>query len=159
MPNYGDVALNLSPKWSRSLEHNQDYALWTVGHENGVADVYLTSDPEAKHQFAWVDPRRKDEITKNKVKGYRFVHKSLFTKNENLWGDWTPDGFIQCFDQNLMCRPEELYLRDRLEREEAALRAKDKDSDAARRLAARAGIALTEDEDEQPSRIRRRRSA
>ena len=163
MPNnYGDVALNLSPDWTRAAQRNQKFTIWTIGHEDGKADVYLKDNPDQRHQFAWVSPRYKDEITMLKVKGYQFVHKSTWDKNPDLWGDWTPDGFILCVDQNLMARSEELYLKDKAVREYEMISARDRDSEAAKQLAKRAGIKIIEDdeddEEEMPARRRRRAS-
>lgn len=155
MANYGDVALNLSPDWDRRLQHNQNYALWTIGHENGTADVYLEADPDARHQFAWVDPKRGDDVTVNQVKGYRFVKKADgWTKNPNLWGDWTPEGLIRNFDQLLMARAAALHFEDKAKRDRDIANRKDKDSEKAREIARQVGIDI--DDDDQPVRRRRR---
>lgn len=162
MPNYGDVALNLSPQWNREALHNSnlDYQLWTVGHEGGVSDAFLKEDPERRHQFAWVDPRRTDEVSKNKVKGYEFVkcdkdnpENGAWIKNSKLW-DVTAEGFVALFGQHLMARPAERFFADQAIREKAIANRRDKDGEAAKRLAEQHGIDMTDDDDRPRTRRR-----
>lgn len=142
MPNYGDVALNQSigPDWDRSQLHDQNFALMTVGHQDGVSDVYLESDPEARHQFAWCDLLYRQEFDVNRTRGYRLVNKNDgWVKNPNLW-EWDATGNCVCFGQALMARPAELYFRDLKLREEQRKSRKDKEADAALAIAEAAGI-------------------
>jgi hypothetical protein len=150
--NYGDVALNLKPEWSRKRETNKQYALRIVGHENGVADAYREKEPAARHQFAWVDPRYVDDISINRSKGYDFVTKTDWVKNERLWY-WDAEGYCVNDGQRLMARPAHMYFEELEERERARSRRKDKAADEALAIAERAGIEI---EDESGKRLTRK---
>lgn len=144
MANYGDVALNLSANWNRREQNDQNYTLMTVGHADGVADAYLSDEPDQEHQFAWVDTRYKDDIAINRTKGYTFVHKDTWTKNENLW-EWDAEGFLVFKTYRLMARTKEEFLKDMADRraQRDRVMGKSKDEEEAERIAALAGIALT----------------
>lgn len=158
MANYGDLTLNLPPDWSRQKEHDQNYAIGMVGHENGVADAYLEDAPDTQHQFAWVDTRYRDEIDINRHKGYEFVKQSDgWVKNNRLW-DWDAEGFCVLRGQRLMARSKESFLADMDARRKQRnkVMGKNKDDDEARQIAARAGIALLEEDDDRPRGMRNR---
>ena len=144
MANYGDVALSLGPEWARYKLHDQNYGLMIVGHVNGVADAYLTIDPDQEHQFAWVETRYRDEIDINRSKGYRFVKQDEWTKNENLW-EWDAEGFVLCKGQRLMARTKERFLEDMAARRKQRdqFMGTNKDEEKALEIAARAGIEIT----------------
>lgn len=153
MANYGDIALNLPADWSRFKQHDQNYALMTIGHAEGVSDVRLTKEPDKRHQFAWVDTRYKDEIDINRTKGYRFVTEKEWTKNEHLW-EWDAEGFLLCKGQRLMARDEDRFLADmaaRKKQRDSVMRT-NKDEDEAQELAARAGIRISAEDDGRPVR-------
>lgn len=151
MANYGDIALNLPADWSRSKQHDQNYALMTVGHTDGVADARLTKEPDKRHQFAWVDTRYKDEIDINRTKGYVFVKTPDWTKNESIW-EWDAEGFCVCKGQRLMARTEEKFLADMEARRKQrnSVMKQNKDEDEARELAARAGIRISAEDEGRP---------
>lgn len=153
MPNYGDVALNLAPNWSRRSENDQQLALRIIGHEAGVPDVCLKDDPEARHQFARVEPRYKDEIDINRVKGYEFVTEGQWMKNVPIW-QWDANGHLDIAGQLVMARPEHLYVEELERRRRLRLSRKDKELDTARALAERNDIQF---EEEAGSRVRRKR--
>lgn len=153
-PNYGDVALNLKPDWDRAEESNQEYALLNVGHENGVADAYVTDAPGERHQFAWVDPRYADDVQMNRLKGYDYVKKDSWTKNEKLW-EWDAEGFCISRGQRLMARRAELFFRDVAKRDQFRSKKKSDADEAAARIAARTGFAITGDDGQA---LRRRRA-
>jgi hypothetical protein len=152
--NYGDLALNLAPDWTRNKLHNQQASLRTVGHENGVADAHLTKEPDTEHQFAWVDTRNQDEISLNRAKGYDFIKKDGWTKNPDLW-EWDAEGFCFFAGQRLMARSKERFLADMADRRrqrDAVMGAKSKDEEYIERMAAHAGIEITGSDDGKPLR-------
>ena len=117
VPNYGDVALDLPADWSRGrVAGDPSFILTTVGHENGVADAYLTNDPGRRHQFRWMNP--KDESAKSiaRTKKYIWVTKAEWTKNEDLW-EWDGDGFILFNGTRLMARDAKYYYAEKAEEE------------------------------------------
>ena len=85
----------------------------TIGHENGVADLYLKDDPGAAHQFAWCDPKdtdRRDYLRSEKfvwVKGHD--DEGPWIKNPDLW-EWDSEGYVWHKGQRAMARPKELWL-------------------------------------------------
>jgi hypothetical protein len=104
--NYGDAALNLGPEWARYKENDQNYALQIVGHDGGESDVYLKTDPDKKHQFAWVDTKYSEDVQINQSKRYRFVKKDDgWVKRDGLW-DWDAEGFLVFRTLRLMARDE-----------------------------------------------------
>ena len=117
-PNYGDVALNLPPDWSRSLTATDpQFMLTTVGHVNGVADARLKADPGKRHQFRW-NAANDPSISVFRSRHYSFVNKNAgWEKNEELW-EWDGEGFIVHNGQRLMARDAEWYFKD-LEEEAA----------------------------------------
>lgn len=152
MANFGDVALNLPKDWDRARLYNQKFSLQTVGHKNGVADAYLTKDPDAEHQFYWVDPRDYRHIAELKIDGYKFVEKGEWTINEDLWG-WSTDDRATFGTEILMARPAEKFYSAQKAREDARKsEAQRKRDEEAARVAA-AGMAVT---DERGQRISRR---
>lgn len=155
MANYGDVALNLGPDWDRNQLHDRKYALRIVGHKDGIADVYLTKDPDKRHQFAWTDKRYRDEVDLNLADGYRFVKKGEWTKHELMW-EWNADDEIAYLGMSLMARPAELYFAAQAEKEQQRNREqKDKHAEEARQIAERSGISIFAD-DEAPRKRGRR---
>lgn len=156
MANYGDVALGLGPTWDRSREANQAFILPNVGHTNGKADAYLKDDPDKAHQFAWVDPKYRDEIDENRLKGYDFVNqKKGWEKNEHLW-EWNAESNVQRRGQLLMARDAALFFEDLDKRKSARDNRKDENEEAALAAAERAGIAITGDTGERVTRSRKR---
>jgi hypothetical protein len=157
VPNYGDIALNLPPSWRRTDQHDKNYALGTVGHEDGVADARLKDDPEKRHQFAFVDPRYRDEVDINRSKGYVFVKKGEWEKNDNLW-EWDAEGFCVFRSQRLMARPAELFFADMAQRRQQRDRVMgtNRDEEAAQEIARRAGIEITGSDEGRPIARRRR---
>jgi hypothetical protein len=112
VPNYGDVALGLKPSWKRSQYPKPEQTLFAVGHEEGKADVYLTKEPDAEHQFRWVNASDKEEVTGLLMKGYKFVNKDEWTKRlEYLW-EWSAEGKVYYGGQLLMARPKSEWLKD-----------------------------------------------
>ena len=122
--NYGDVALNLGPDWSRnSLASGQDYMLTAVGHEQGVPDAYLKEKPKERHQFRWIDPRNQSEMSIARTKHYMPVTKTEWEKNSNLW-EWNGEGFIVHNGLLLWAREEIYYIEDK-EKQDAAQKQRD----------------------------------
>ena len=153
MNNYGDVALNLKPDWDRRRISNKKYALWIVGHDNGKSDAYKKADENARHQFAWIDPRYAEELAINLSSGFTYVTKAEWTMNEQLW-QWNAED--KCYNQGqlLMARPAALWFAQQAEREKELAGRNDDDMDAADEIARRAGIPLQR-EDEAPRKARR----
>lgn len=142
--NYGDVALNLSPTWDRSRIHNKESIFTTVGHREGVSDAYVTEQPEARHQFYWVEPNDRKTFSARRIEGYRFVTRDQWTINEDLW-EWTADGRAQFGIEVLMARPAALYYQsqEKLQKERDGERSKVYD-DEVRRME-RTGVTVTDD--------------
>ena len=155
MANFGDIALNLPQDWSRFKLHDKRQALMTVGHEDGVADAYLTEEPEARYQFAWVEPRYKDEVDMNRTRGYKFVTKSEWTKNEDLW-EWDAEGYCLCMGQRLMARPAALFFADLAERQRVRANLKNRAEEEVQEIAERYGIPITGEDNGKPIARRRR---
>lgn len=145
MPNYGDVALNLPPDWSRGrMVGSPDFMLTAIGHENGVPDVFLTDHPEARNQFTWCDPRDQSRTSVLRTQHYIWVNKADWTKNPDLW-EWDGDGFILHNGQRLMARDESHYnkARDDAERatkEREGRQVSSEEEQAVRRLQAQGAI-------------------
>lgn len=143
--NYGDVALDLKPDWSRlKLVHDDLFTQQMVGHEGGVADAHLTDEPDAKHQFQWCDPKDEARVNRFRTQGYAFcvLGKGGWTKNEKLW-EATADNNIRFLGQNLMARPERLYREEKAKKIEDAERVKlRKNDEAALRLAEKLGFVV-----------------
>ena len=106
--NYGDVALGLPADWDRNKYQAKRFLLLTVGHSNGKADAFLTKEPEAKHNFRWVDPANQQDIDDNRTNGFDFVQKDTWSKNELLWR-WDAQGFVEAYGNRLMARPAALW--------------------------------------------------
>lgn len=154
MANYGDVALGLGPDWDRSNYHDQQYVLSTVGHDHGRADAYLDKEPDKQHQFAWVDPRYRDEVAVNRTKGYVFVNKDDWAINELLW-QWDAEGYCIRFDgQRLMARPKEIFVADMLKRKQrrSEVMGGNKEDEEVARRAEKLGIQVYGEEDGKPIR-------
>lgn len=157
MPNnYGDLALNLKPDWVRGAQSDQNYALMMVGHSNGVADAYLTKEPDARHQFAWVDQRYRDDDAINKTKGYHYVKNTTWTKTDDLW-EWDAEGFCVFKTYKLMARSEDRFLADMSERraQRDRVMGSNREEDDAARIAERAGIEVTDEGGRPLKRVRR----
>lgn len=144
-PNYGDVALNLPPDWSRArVQGPAAFTLTTVGHVGGVADAYLTNDPSKEHQFRWCDPRDYDAVSDLRTKKYAWCTKDLWTKNDDLW-EWDGDGWIVRGTERLMARDgihyfEEIERQKEEKKRQSQRRSLSDDEEAAmRRVEARGG--------------------
>lgn len=120
--NYGDVALDLPPDWSRSrLAGDPGFMLTAVGHENGVPDAYMTDQPKQRHQFKWLNPKDQAEKATHRTRHYETVTNTRWTKNENLW-DWDAEGHVVYNGLILYARDEVYYVdeketQDRLKKE------------------------------------------
>ena len=161
MANYGDIALNLPPDWERARQHDPNYALMTVGHQNGVSDAYLIDEPDKRYQFAWVLRTFKgvpnEEVDINRTKGYSFVKKGEWEKNANLW-EWDAEGFLTCKGQSLMARPAELFLADmaaRKRQRDQVMGGRNKEEERIAEMAARAGIEVTGSDEGRPVQRRK----
>lgn len=116
MPNYGDVALGLGPKWNRNAYQNTEQVLRIIGHENGEADLYLTKEPDAEHQFRWIDASDKSEVTAARMRGYEFVKKDKWTKRVDYLWEWNAEEFVFFGGQVAMARPKAKWLEDEARR-------------------------------------------
>lgn len=117
MPNYGDVAVRLSADWSRNQYDNQEQVLMIVGHEGGEADAYLTDDPDGEHQFYWVDPDNKFQVTGLQMRHYEFVNKDKWTKRLDYLWEWNAKGHVAFAGQELMARPKRYWIEDEKKRD------------------------------------------
>ena len=156
MGNYGDLGVALPKDWNRRAQSDQNFILNTIGHTDGQSDVYLKDAPHEEHQFAWVEPRYKDEIAINQSKGYRFVKKDDGWEKIDLW-EWDAEGFlIRADGQRLMARSKEKFLDDmearRLQRKKVM--ESNKDDEDAQRIAAKLGIKLSGDDDKPMRRVK-----
>jgi hypothetical protein len=115
--NYGDVALRLRADWSRGRYENQEQVLMTVGHEDGVADLYLTKEPDTEHQFQWVNPADRNEVTRARMRGYDFVLKDTWTKRLDYLWEWNAEGYVWTNGQIAMARPKSKWLEDEAKRD------------------------------------------
>lgn len=113
MANYGDVALNLPADWSReaNLGKDQEFVLMMVGHDDGIADAYLTKEPDERHQFTWANMKNDSDVSRKRSRGYAEVSKNRWTINENLWR-WDDKGHAVFNEGTLFARPAYLYHRD-----------------------------------------------
>jgi hypothetical protein len=144
--NYGDVALNLPPDWTRSMNMTAPaLTLGIVGHENGIADAYLTKYPAQRHQFQWVHPT--DAITRDqsRYKHYSYCTRTDWTKNPSLW-DWDGEGYIVHLGQRLMARDERYFIEE-LEQEQERMKQRMRKTELSprelaiiRKIVARGGI-------------------
>ena len=123
--NYGDVALNLSPDWDRRKFADKKFIIWTVGHKGGVSDLRLKKEPEKRHQFAWCDPRYKDELDINRSNGYVVVKKEDWDKTEDLW-EWNAEDKCVCSGQIAMARPASLFFEAQKAKEQELSRRRKK---------------------------------
>lgn len=117
MANYGDVALRLPANWKRSNYENQEQVLMSIGHEDGESDLYLKDDPDKAHQFRWIDPANKTEVTGARMRGWDFVKKDngWVKRLDYLW-EWSAEGFVSFAGQVAMFRPKERWLDDEARR-------------------------------------------
>ena len=145
MPNYGDVALDLKPDFDRRKLHDKKQGMWTVGHLEGVSDATLKEEPNKRNQFAWIDKRYHDELAMHLMAGFEFVTKDRWNINETLW-QWNAEGHCYNQGQLLMARPAALYFEQRSARDRELNSREDKESEAAREAALRAGIEYEEDD-------------
>lgn len=120
MANYGDVALNLPANWTReaNLGKDQDFVIQIVGHSDGVADMALTKEPDAQHQFYWLDMKDDAEVSRMYSRGFSLVTQDKWTKNEHLWR-WDDQDFCVFNGRKLAARPAHLYHADKVRREQA----------------------------------------
>lgn len=153
MGNYGDVALNLSPDWDRKHLSDRKFALWIVGHDTGKADAYQTKDVDKRHQFAWIDPKYREELAMNLSGGFVYVTKDSWTINESLW-QWNAED--KCYNQGqlLMARPAALYFEQQAARARELNSRKDKALEEADIIADRAGIPIEREEGDRRKRMR-----
>lgn len=122
--NYGDVALNLDPQWSRAIYDPSRFMLSTVGHVDGVSEAHITARPEERHQFYWISlaqgRERSDaeemDVSLHQSLGYSFVEKETWTINETIW-HWTANGHCKGVAGLLMARPARLYYEEKARRE------------------------------------------
>jgi hypothetical protein len=124
-PNYGDCSLALPPDWSRgSLASGQDFMRTTIGHENGIADLYLKHDPGKAHQFAWCDPKDTDRRDYLRSEKYEWVkgggEDGPWLKNPDLW-EWDSEGFAWHKGQRAMARPREIWLASEANKKQAEM--------------------------------------
>jgi hypothetical protein len=118
-PNYGDVALQLKPDWSRHRQSgDQSFILTTVGHENGRADAFLKDDPGKAHQFQWCAPSDVNRLNYLRGQHYKFCTNADWDKNEYLW-EWDGEGYIVHNGERLMAREESYYWAAEAERDRA----------------------------------------
>lgn len=103
-----------------------DQVLWIIGHDNGKADLYLKDEPEAEHQFQWVDPADKTRLTTLQMKGYSPVNKTKWEKHAFLW-EWNAEDKLFFGGQIAYARPKEKWLADEAKREAMKRRARDED--------------------------------
>lgn len=149
-PNYGDVALNLPPDWDRyGVVTNQGFLVTTVGHVNGKADLYLTEKPWERHQFYWASPEDQQNVNIQRGKHYRYVTKTDWSKNEELW-EWDGEGYVVYAGQRAMAREAQWYIKEkeeqeRLEAEASGKRAVDADEERAMRKLESRGVTITDD--------------
>lgn len=121
-PNYGDVALNLPPDWSRlRMMGDQSFLLTTIGHENGVPDVFKTDNAGDKYQYQWINPRDLSRISTSRSRKYEQVTRSTWSKNPNLW-EWDGNGNLIHNGTFLYARPAEAYYADQDALDEATER-------------------------------------
>lgn len=153
--NYGDVALNLPPDWDRSTIHNKEFTMTTVGHHNGVSDAYLTKDPEARHQFFWLEKGDRRTLQPRLVEGYKFVTKDEWTINLELW-EWNAEGLCQNGLEVMMARAEAKYHEARQALVDSRKTAAERQREEEEGLASRTGIVATDEAGERIVRRRRR---
>lgn len=116
--NYGDAGLNLPPDWSRGRNiGHPGFLNTTVGHENGIADAYLTMNPGQAHQFRWCAPEDQDATSTLRTQHFEPCTKKEWTKNPHLWM-FDGEGFIIHNGQRLWAREKSFYLADREAAEE-----------------------------------------
>jgi len=158
MANYGDVALNLPPDWSRERLLNKRPNHMTIGHTAGRSDVALKDDPEARHAFAWcaVGPQFIDELDARKSDGFSFVNKNDW---DSVYYEWDAEGYLVAQNQRLMAIPEAKYIELRAaEREELERTSVNTANEEALGLADRvSGITLTNRDGEALNRKRKGR--
>lgn len=117
MPNYGCVSLKLPATWSRRRYEDKKFVNSTVGHENGVADAYLTKEPDKRHQFAWCSPRDEEDLDLKREQGFEFITDKDWTIRSTGW-TWK-EGRCASLGQYLMARPAELYFEEEAVRNRA----------------------------------------
>lgn len=150
-----DVALHLPENYNRSTLANADFHLGNVDF-----GLFKLSDPEAKWQFAWVDPNWRQDIDSNRQRGYQWVNVAEWAVREN--GDEIPFAEYGRFEvesqnrvyyngQHLMARPAELYYKEEKRR---LGEAEEQDpAESAKALADRYGIPV---EDTRPANVVRK---
>ena len=143
MANYGDVALGLGPKWNRNQYETNEQVISIVGHQDGQADLYLTDEPDTEHQFRWVDPSDKTQVTGARMRGYDFVKNDKWTKRVDYLWEWNAEGFVFWGGQVLMARPKAKWLEDEAKRETMSGRARANSDAEIDQLPA--GLVATED--------------
>lgn len=157
MPNYGDLALNLPPDWTRP-EDPDSFNLAIVGHVAGKADAYRKDDEDARHQFAWVTPRYLDTISRYRSQGYAFCKSAEWEKNPLLW-EWDAESFCIHEGQRLMARTEDRFLASMAKRADQRDKVmgtkRNEEDEMVQRLAKRLGIIVTEDDDVEVRQPRR----
>lgn len=111
--NYGDCALKLPSDWSRTrMSGAASFILTTVGHERGIADAFLTSNPGQSHQFTWCSPEDQNNVSMLRTNHYDFCMRTEWTKNANLWMI-DGEGYIVHNGQRLMARERKYYDADK----------------------------------------------
>jgi hypothetical protein len=149
-PNYGDVALNLPPDWSRSrLASGEDFMIKAIGHENGKADVYKKDHPGDKNQFQWCAKSDTNRLNRLRTKHYVEVIRGQWEKNPLLW-EWDGESHVFHEGEFLMAREERFYLEDeeKRKREQAerdGSRADSREEEAFMRSIEQRGGEITDD--------------
>ena len=155
MANYGELGVALPKDWNRRAQSDQAFVLNTIGHTDGKPDVWRKGREEEEHQFAWVEPRYKDEIQLNRSKGYEFVKQGEWEKID-LW-EWDAEGFlIRADGQRLMALPKDKFLEAMAGRAAQRKRVMEtnKDDEMAERIAAKLGISLSGDDGKPIRRVK-----
>lgn len=155
MANYGDVALNLPADWDRAKIHNKEFTFTTIGHKDGVADAYLTKEPDARHKFYAVDKFNRNEIAARRTEGYGYVTKDTWTVNEDYW-EWNADGIAQRGVELLMAMPAAKFAELEESRRRFKVMKQEREREAEAREAEARGIAVTDERGERLT-VRRRR--
>jgi hypothetical protein len=153
--NYGDLGIALPKDWNRRAQSDQVFVLNTIGHAEGKADVWRKGAPDEEHQFAWVEPRYREEIQINRSKGYEFVKQGEWEKID-LW-EWDAEGFlIRADGQRLMARPKDKFLEDMADRraQRSRVMGSNRDDEEAARMAAKHGIEISGDDGKPIRRVK-----
>jgi hypothetical protein len=134
VPNYGDCALRLAPDWDRNKCEQFDLMMTAVGHVNGKADLHLTKDEDAEHQFYWADPKDQKDVANHRRMHYEWVRKAEWTKNVEFW-NWDAEEFCEFGGLRAMARPKSYWLEDEQRRKGLSERVRKDDEEQFDRMA------------------------